>query len=190
MTNPLRDNFKFELNNFNDDYYLYFGRLSYEKGIIELVKSFKSMNNRLIILGTGELRETILGVISLYNLNDRVQLLGFKKGKELVEIIKHAKFIVVPSKWYENCPYSVMESMALGKPVIVSNFGGLPELVKDEETGFIYKDDLSPILNLSEKIDDSEYGKLCANSLNFAKELFNMKKYVINLLDLITSKGS
>jgi glycosyltransferase involved in cell wall biosynthesis len=46
-------------------------------------------------------------------------------------------FVVAPSACYENFPYSVLESFALGKPVVASNIGGIPEMVRDGETGFL-----------------------------------------------------
>ena len=46
--------------------------------------------------------------------------------------------MVLPSEWYENGPYSAMEAMALGKPLIVSNLGGLPELVEQNKNGYIF----------------------------------------------------
>ena len=52
----------------------------------------------------------------------------------MTEQVRKARFIVVPSIWYENCPYSVMETLATGKPVIGANIAGIPELVINNET--------------------------------------------------------
>ena len=71
--------------------------------------------------------------------------------------------------------------MALGKPLIVSNLGGLPELVENEKNGYIYTD-LAESINKMISLDQKEYSKLCENSLLKAKEWFNANKYVEELI--------
>ncbi|HLD30746.1 MAG TPA: glycosyltransferase family 4 protein, partial [Patescibacteria group bacterium] len=68
-----------------------------------------------------------------------VEFLGYKTGEELRDIIRGAKFVVLPPIWYENYPISLLEAGALGKPIIGSNIGGIPEIVKDEVNGFLAK---------------------------------------------------
>jgi glycosyltransferase involved in cell wall biosynthesis len=53
--------------------------------------------------------------------------------------VKGAKFVVVPSEWYENLPYSLVEALLLAKPVLGARIGGIPELVLDNETGFLFE---------------------------------------------------
>ena len=78
-----------------------------------------------------------LMMIRKRKMEDRVLLLGFKKGKELQDIVSGALCVCLPSEWYENGPYTIMEAQAKGRPVIVSRNGGLPELVEEGRTGFI-----------------------------------------------------
>ena len=74
----------------------------------------------------------------------------FLSNKEqMTDVIRKCKFVVVPSIWYENCPYSILETLAIGKPVIGANIGGIPELVNDNENGFIY----DTISELTEKMN-------------------------------------
>jgi len=68
-----------------------------------------------------------------------VEFTGYKAGEELKGLIKRASFVVVPSECYENCSMSVLESMALGKPVIGSRIGGIPEQIEDGKTGFLFE---------------------------------------------------
>lgn len=126
----------------DEGYAFYFGRLSVEKGILNLVKSIKDIKNgKLIIAGDGPERNNIEDYIKNNNLENKVELVGYLKQDEVRKYILGAKFIVVPSIWYENCPYSILETMEIGKPIIGSKIGGIPELVEDGKNGFIYKFD-------------------------------------------------
>ena len=126
-----------------ENYILFIGRLEREKGLLTLIRGFaraeepaKSLN--LKIAGTGSMEEELRAIIARTNLS-KVELLGYKTGKELENLIKNAKAIVVPSEWYENYPYSCLEAMAYGKPVIASSIGGIPEQVEDGVTGLLFE---------------------------------------------------
>lgn len=134
------------------DYALYFGRLSKEKGINNLIKAFVRCNEgNLYIAGEGPEKESIELFIKDNKLTKRVKLLGFLNKDEMTEITRKARFVVVPSIWYENCPYTVMETLAIGKPVIGANIGGIPELVINNVNGFTYKYD--DVNELSDKMN-------------------------------------
>lgn len=153
------------------DYALYFGRLSKEKGINNLIEAFaKCKDGKLYIAGEGPEKDNIEKFIKDNKLGKRVNLLGFLNKEQMTEQVRKARFIVVPSIWYENCPYSVMETLAIGKPVIGANIAGIPELVINNENGFTYKYD--DINELSEKMSILfEDDKLVKQFSNKAKEL-------------------
>ena len=114
-------------------YALYFGRLSDEKGFRTLLRAVKLLQGRLpdfrlIVAGTGPLQEELEKAIE----SAPIEYRGFLTGAALYDLIRSAVCSIYPSEWYENCPYSVMESQMLGTPVIASEIGGLPELVRDE----------------------------------------------------------
>lgn len=114
------------------DYILYFGRLSKEKGIDFLVAVMQYLPNiKLKVVGQGPLEEKIKLQIKSYNLNN-VELTGYKSGDELENIIKNSNFIVVPSLSPETFGLNILESHALGKIVIASNIGALPEIVEEK----------------------------------------------------------
>ena len=69
---------------------------------------------------------------------ENIRFLGFLSSAALREVIRNAKLIVLPSEWYENNPYSVIEAFAYGKMVLGSRIGGIPELVQDGKTGLTY----------------------------------------------------
>jgi glycosyltransferase involved in cell wall biosynthesis len=119
----------------DEGYGLYFGRLSREKGIETLLRAYKAISDEfdLKVLGTGPLEEELRGQ------HREVEFLGYKEGEELKRIVSKSAFVVVPSEWYENCPMVVLEAMAMGKPVIGSRTGGLPELIDDGKTGLLFE---------------------------------------------------
>lgn len=110
-------------------YVLYFGRFSEEKGIRTLLEACRALPEiPFVFAGTGPLEEE---AGRLPNVENR----GFVTGGELKELIAGASFSVYPSEWYENCPFSVMESLCCGTPVLVSDLGGSGELVRSGVTG-------------------------------------------------------
>jgi glycosyltransferase involved in cell wall biosynthesis len=105
------------------------------KGLSTLVDAVKSIDDiELKIIGEGPLKAYLFNRIYDENIVN-VRLLGFQNMFQLHNEIRDSMFTVVPSELYENNPLAVIESFALGKPVIGSNIGGIPELVVDNETG-------------------------------------------------------
>jgi glycosyltransferase involved in cell wall biosynthesis len=131
----------------NKGYALYFGRISKEKGVLTLLKAHNNISNdfELKIVGTGPLED------SLHKSFPKAEFLGYKTGHELNELIANAAFVIVPSEWYENCSMSVLEAMALGKPVIGSRIGGIPEQVEHDKTGFLFE--MGNVNELAEKMN-------------------------------------
>jgi len=84
------------------------------------------------------LKESLVSEIRRREIRN-IQLLGFKVGEDLRNEIKKSMFVVVPSIWYENYPFTVVEGFALGKPVVGSRIGGIPEMIKDDESGLTFE---------------------------------------------------
>ncbi len=115
------------------DYVLYFGRYSVEKGVNTLIDVCKSLPEiKFVFAGTGPLESELDGIANIENV-------GFKTGDELKTLIAQARFTIYPSQWYENCPFSVMESQMYGTPVLGADIGGIPELIRDGETGELFE---------------------------------------------------
>lgn len=70
---------------------------------------------------------------------DDVHFEGHVAGEHLNALLQGAAFLEMPSEWYENRPCSVMEALAAGKPVVSARIGGVPELVREGETGLLLK---------------------------------------------------
>lgn len=185
MRNPLSINTSYEVNDKDKGYLLYFGRLSREKGVKTLINAANDEGKKLIICGTGPMEKELKSYVT-ENKIENIEFKGFVQGKELDDYIKNSRCAVLPSEWYENGPYSAMEALALGKPLIVSDKGGLPELVKDGENGYVYSDyeglkkSISKVFSLEEK----EYSELCKNAMEFAKTNFDPIAYAQKILTL------
>jgi len=115
------------------NYFTYFGRLAPEKGIETLVRAAIASGVELKIAGTGPLEAQLRRMAQQSN----IEFLGYCKGEQLWELVRRSRAVVLPSEWYENAPMSVLESFALGKPVIGSEVGGIPELVS-ADTGSLF----------------------------------------------------
>lgn len=137
---------EFKSNYSDEGYILYFGRISKEKGVETLLKAHEGMVDSLPlkIVGTGPQEE---GLRSSYPAAD---FIGYKSGKELNDLLVNAGFVVVPSECYENCSMVVLEAMAMGKPVIGSKIGGIPEQIEDGKTGFLFE--MGDMLELKNKM--------------------------------------
>lgn len=140
-----------------EDFILYYGGLSAEKGIDDLIEALARLDEKinLKIIGEGLEREKLEKITKDMGLSDQVEFLGFKPRLEALGYARKSLFVVVPSHCYENSPYTALEPMSLGKPVIAPRLGSLKEIIKDKENGLLYE---------SENIDD------LANKI---KHLFN-----------------
>lgn len=115
------------------DYVLEFGHLSRDKGTFTLLEVAKRMPHvRFVFAGYGDAEAAIAAV-------PNAEYVGFKMGDELKELVTGAACTVYPSEWYENCPFSVIESQMYGSPVIGSRMGGIPELIREGETGLLFE---------------------------------------------------
>lgn len=148
-----------------ENYYLYFGRLSEEKGILTLLKAFQKINADLYIVGTGPLKDRIKSFITSNKL-DNIKVLGFMSGRELKDIVGNSKAVLLPSEWYENGPYSAIEALQLGRPIIGAKIGGIPELV--DGNGFLFSSknaqELIECLEKFENLTEDEYQKMSLKS--------------------------
>lgn len=170
------------------DYYLYLGRLSYEKGLMTLMKSFKELPNiNLKLAGTGPLETELKEYIDKNKLTN-IELFGFLSGEKLYNTIANAKFLIIPSEWYENNPISVIESLAIGTPVIGSNIGGIPELVINNKTGYLYKpgdfEELEKIIRQTDCIDFLTYQQLVENGEKLVKKKCYKTVYYNKLISI------
>jgi glycosyltransferase involved in cell wall biosynthesis len=126
------------------DYAIYMGRLSEEKGLDVLVDALASDNDaaasllKVKILGEGPLRAHLEGKAKDKGLAN-VEFLGRKDFSECLDLLSHARFMIVPSVCYENFPMAIREAFACGKPVVASNLGAMASIIRDRETGLLFQ---------------------------------------------------
>jgi glycosyltransferase involved in cell wall biosynthesis len=122
------------------DYLLYFGRLSKEKGVETLIRAVGRVPGgaQLRVVGQGPERKrlaTVAGQVAA----GQVTFTGYQAEGALQASLQGAAAVVVPSEWYENCPYAVLEAQAAGKAILASRAGGIPELVEEGRTGWLFE---------------------------------------------------
>jgi|Deesub1362A_J573_1020465.scaffolds.fasta_scaffold00252_36 glycosyltransferase involved in cell wall biosynthesis len=172
----------------SDNYFLYIGRISQEKGVRTLIDTVMSLNTeiKLKIIGEGPMREEMIERVRSRKI-DRIEFLGHLSHDEVLNYIKGSRFVVVPSEWYENYPFAVIEAFACGKAVVGSNIGGLPELISDTERGLLFemgdRDDLIATIEYLLRNPDiaTEMGE---NARRFVYDVLNAERYYERLISL------
>ncbi len=123
---------------------LYFGRIAFEKGLDTLLEAYQesAVEPDLVLVGKsfdGE-RERLQRLIRP-QWRHRIHFVGFREGEALERLIREAWFTVVPSRWFDNAPQSLTESLAHGVPVLAARIGAIPEQVQDGVTGRLFTPD-------------------------------------------------
>lgn len=172
-----------------DNYILYFGRISKEKGILTLLDAMKlSPEIELKIVGDGPELEFYSNYV-VDNLISNVSFLGPKWNEKLEPIIKDCDFVVVPSEWYEPSPYVALQSFSYGKPVIASNMGGLNDLIIQNENGILFK--AGDKVSLSNSIKNlfqnkALIQKMGHNARSLVERKYNPERYYADTMNVIS----
>ena len=151
------------------DYYCYVGRISHEKGLDTLVEVANRLPYKLVVVGDGPL-------IDRLPVSDRIEYVGRKDWPEIKEIVGNARFMVIPSEWYENNPLSVIESLCLGTPVLGSRIGGIPELIEEGINGLCFesgnKEDLASKIETMSGMEFDYAGIASGAQSRFSEEAY------------------
>lgn len=173
-------------NTYRRKYFLFVGRLSQEKGILTLVKAFETLSDvNLKIVGTGP-QETEIEKIITRNRLQNIEMLGFKSGDELKVIMSEASFIIAISECYETSSMTTIEAYSLGVPVIGARIGGIPEIVEDGKTGFLFQpgqvEKICDIVKKTLDLEEDRYRDLCIQARRFAEKYFDEDHYYRKLI--------
>lgn len=167
----------------------YFGRLSPEKGIEDLIQAVRDLDVTLKIIGDGPFKQRLSDLAASRGVTN-VNFLGYMTGDDLNDEIRNSLFMVIPSRCYENNPRSIIEAFALGKPVVGARMGGIPELVKDWYTGLTFTagdiDDLRAKVELllQSPLAVADMGQ---RARKFVESELNTERHYARLMDIYHS---
>ncbi len=176
-----------------------FGRVSKEKGIETLLHAIKELMKDQ----NYDIKTNIIGFtasqycIDLKNLIKELELKNihcyeFLEKDELYKILESTSFVIIPSVCYDNMPNTLIEAQSLGIPVIASETGSFPELIKNSYNGFLFKVknsfDLAKILTNSFNISSEIYSKLSNNSIKWTKDYCSEDSHYNKLISVFNKK--
>jgi glycosyltransferase involved in cell wall biosynthesis len=180
------DTSRIEVSDKDERFVLYLGRLSPEKGVETLLRAHASDNAawRLVVAGSGPLLEDLQTRFPL------AEFTGYLTGNALQTRLREASVVVVPSEWHENSPLSILEAMAHAKPIVASRIGGIPELVREGETGLLFEPNNSQQLSncIRMLLRDSELRKKFGRQARrIAETEYSLERHGAALLSLYRS---
>ena len=127
---------------FEEPYFLFVGVIEKYKGIEELVNLFfelkSKITRKLLIAGNGSELNYIKKIITRENCDKDIIILGRVDESTLSNLYTYADAVIIPSKFFENCPMVALEAIAHGTPIITSDIGGLPEITRKIDSGLIF----------------------------------------------------
>ena len=142
FNNLLKENIRKLMKISNDEKIIIFvGRLHPVKGIEYLIKALelirqKNAKTKLIIVGDGEEMERLEKLVKELNLTNNVMFVGRISNEDIPKYMTLSDVLVLPSL-KEGFPITLLEAMASGLPIIATNVGGVPEIIKNGENGFL-----------------------------------------------------
>ena len=155
-----------------ESFWLYVGRLTDDKGIVELAQRWPP-GNRLVVVGAGP-RESDLAA-----LGDRVTLLGQRDHEEVLELMGRAHGLVFPSLWPEGLPTVYLEALAAGLPVLASSQSVVGTLVRQQRTGLVMSADLE-----SDLLDAADFDSRREHVREVFKANYTEARWVAVMTDL------
>ncbi|WP_434643716.1 glycosyltransferase family 4 protein [Thermoanaerobacterium thermosaccharolyticum] len=161
-----------------------------QKGVDVLLKAVKIIENeinKVAIVGDGKLKNDLINLRDKLGLRNKIEFLGFRENID--SLLEKSKIFVLPSRW-EGFGLVIVEAMSKAKPIIASNVGGIPEIIKNGKTGILVEPENElELANAIEKLlNNTEYAEyLGKNAYNDAINRFSIETYVKNLRKLYMS---
>lgn len=143
------------------DFFLFVGRISPEKGVALLLECFASLpQHTVVIAGEGPEREALERQYGNY---PNISFYGQQSKSQVFELMKQTKAMIAPSIWFEGLPFTIIEALSTGTPVIASRLGAMTEIIQDGYNGFHFEsgnvEDLKKaVLRFSELAGDKQAG--------------------------------
>lgn len=176
---------------YGGEHFLFVGRLENGKAPDLLVDAYREAKEEklelppLEIAGKGKMQEDLKKKISKEDLEEKITVHGYVSEEKLEDLYRNSLAGVIPSRWRENNPLVALEAKAYGKPLILSDKGGLPELVDEGKTGFIFSSENTG--DFSETLaQDVDWEKLGENSRKDYEENYTPEVHIQKLLQIYT----
>ena len=175
-----------EANNKVENYAVYVGRLTEEKGVRTLLEAWKKIRELpLKIVGDGALRSELEDLVKQHSLT--VEFLGYRSNEEAINIVSKAKCQIIPSECYEGFPMVVLEAYACGTPVIASRIGSLDEIVIENKVGVKFEpgnaSDLAEKVNYL-KSDEVKLTNYMHNARKILEENYTAENNYLELMGI------
>jgi glycosyltransferase involved in cell wall biosynthesis len=168
---------------------LFAGRLSSEKGVRTLIEASRRAHDvPLVVAGDGPLADEVRAAA-----NGTISYVGRLDRSSLAATLRDAAFTVVPSEAVENFPFSALESLAAGRPVIAARVGGLPEIVRDGQTGVLVPPrDPAALASAMQRLwrEPEHTAELGAGGRQIASERFSLERQIAQTVELYTTLGA
>jgi len=171
----------------------YIGALSEEKGILNLLKAIpevlqKEEGVRFLIGGEGRLRGKVEEYLNKENLNNKVKFAGWISHSELPEQLNKLKLLFLPS-YTEGLPNIMLEAMACGTPVLATAVGAIPDVIKDNETGFIMEDNSPECIarNVIRALSHPDLSKIAKNARALVEKEYTYEAAVERYRNILAS---
>ena len=171
--------------------FVFVGRLSEEKGLLTFVQAVADAGVAATIVGTGPQEEELRALVERTGAN--VEFAGYQTGDALFDIVRSAKALVLPSECYENAPVVLLEAYGVGTPVLGSDLGGIPELIREGETGLLATagDAASFATQLAamQAMSNDELETMARAGRAFVETRFTRERYLEDLLGIYAELG-
>ncbi len=183
-------------NNYSEREYLigYVGRLSEEKGILNLVKAIPeiikwNMKIKFLIIGDGILRKEVYSYLVENNLEKYVTIVGWVPHNDLPLYFNKLKLLILPS-YSEGLPNVMIEAMACGTPVLSTSVGSVPGIIIDGYTGFLMENNSPSCIskNIRRVFSYGNLNSISKNSVNFVVNNFSFETAVENYKYVVMGK--
>lgn len=166
--------------------FVFVGRLSEEKGLATFISAVAAARVKATIVGTGPQEEELRRLVDRTGAD--VDFAGYVTGKPLFDIVRNARALVLPSECYENAPVVLLEAYGVGTPVLGSDLGGIPELIKNGETGLLAPagevEAFADALRQLQSMPDPALAELARNGRSFVETRFTKERYLDDLLSI------
>ena len=171
--------------------FVFVGRLSEEKGLLTFVQAVADAGVAATIVGTGPQEDELRALVERTGAD--VEFAGYQTGDALFDIVRSAKALVLPSECYENAPVVLLEAYGVGTPVLGSDLGGIPELIREGETGLLATagDAASFATQLSamQAMSNDELETMARAGRAFVETRFTRERYLEDLLGIYAELG-